>query len=96
MSDEDEDSTQEDHTECAKKLEEAMVELDKAIQKVNKVRHPDTAVFGWVIVTQRTYLNDEDRQDAVSSVHPEGQNWIMTRGMLEVAVAGERTSVEVN
>ncbi len=71
-------------------------ELRAAIARFYERTAPDVYVSGWILVTHKESIELEQAgQSAVGVLIADGQPFPMTRGMLEVALDGERVGHNV-
>jgi len=73
------------------RFEEAKAELDRAITKCLKILNnddqPNMYIDGWVLIShKRTPELEQQNTSAVGYLHPTGQAWPTTVGMLKLGL----------
>lgn len=73
----------------------AKSELADAIRNYYSLVEPEEYVTGWVLITHRDTHGDLDEDNSyVGVVGPDGQSFVVTRGLLVIASEGESINVE--
>lgn len=71
--------------------EAALDKLTKAIREYRAAFVPDGYVDGWILITHTlTPDGERDGGSLISSVTPPDQTMVITRGLLDIAITGDR------
>lgn len=75
----------------AKAQRAARGELEKALHAYYDKVDPEAFIDGWVIVAQKRRSDwEKENQTGVGMTVATGQSWVLTRGLLEIAIDVEQ------
>lgn len=83
--------------EAALKLQAAVDEAEsaitRAIQAYQDLKRPGDYVANWVVITENTSIElAKENSSLVGVLSPQGQSFVVTRGLLDIALSGKRAN----